>query len=550
MLQSTSVNNKAILNFSGLWCVVFLLFSTLTFGQEKKVETKIDTTRVTFGTQMTLTLRTNVDTLSRVKFPEGNFFGSLEVLEDYPTDTLKEKDRYQLIKRYGLTQWDSGSYTIPRLEVVINDKKFYSDSLRVEIIPVAIDTIKQPLFDIKDIQQASSSFKWWLWLLIVLGVLGIGYMVYYLIKKRKKPLQKEEVVYTSPIDKATSQLKKLEQKQLIERGEIKGYYSELTDIARTYIEEVMQVPAMESTTSELIVSLKKTMVKRKISLTPETLDNLEKVLKQADLVKFAKSKPLEFEILADREKIEKSILTIDASLPEEIEEEEIDNEELQRQLLLKKKRKQQRTLIGMVGVLIFTGLLVFFVARFGMDYVREHFIGYEARGLYEGTWVTSEYGYPPVTIETPKVLKRQDNTLLVPEKVLNKTKDLSIFSFGSLTDPIHIMITHMTFPEGTEIDVESGIEKAVMGLETRGVQVQSFLKDDFTVGVYTGSRASGRCKIIDGKDNLTSKYEFIYLNVKETTVQILVLTEENNEFAQKIGERAIESIQIQDIKQP
>jgi hypothetical protein len=44
----------------------------------------------------------------------------------------------------------------------------------------------------------------------------------------------------------------LEKKELCKKGEVKAYYSELTDIARNYIEEAIEIPAMESTTSELI----------------------------------------------------------------------------------------------------------------------------------------------------------------------------------------------------------------------------------------------------------------------------------------------------------
>jgi hypothetical protein len=48
-----------------------------------------------------------------------------------------------------------------------------------------------------------------------------------------------------------------------------------------------------------------------MSVSQETIENLERVLKQADLVKFAKSKPLDFEITEDRNKIQKAILTLD-----------------------------------------------------------------------------------------------------------------------------------------------------------------------------------------------------------------------------------------------
>jgi hypothetical protein len=30
--------------------------------------------------------------------------GALEVIQSYPVDTVKNNDRYELIKRYGLTQ--------------------------------------------------------------------------------------------------------------------------------------------------------------------------------------------------------------------------------------------------------------------------------------------------------------------------------------------------------------------------------------------------------------------------------------------------------------
>ena len=101
-----------------------------------------------------------------------------------------------------------------------------------------------------------------------------------------------------------------------QQGEIKEYYSQLTDIARNYIEEAIEIPAMESTTSELITALKAASLKKKMTLSQETIRTcLERVLKQADLVKFAKSKPLDFEITEDRNKIQKAIVTLDKAIP-------------------------------------------------------------------------------------------------------------------------------------------------------------------------------------------------------------------------------------------
>ena len=169
------------------------------------------------------------------------------------------------------------------------------------------------MYDIKDVIAVDDSFSYWcLYLLGIIVLVAIAYFVYKSIQKKKKE-KSEEPLYASPIEKANALLKNLENQKLVERGEVKAYYSELTNIARTYIEESIEIPAMESTTDELITAFKIAVFKKKLTLNPETIDNLEQVLKQADLVKFAKSKPLEFEISDDKIKIEK---TIQKAIPE------------------------------------------------------------------------------------------------------------------------------------------------------------------------------------------------------------------------------------------
>ena len=47
-------------------------------------------------------------------------------------------------------------------------------------------------------------------------------------------------------------LKDLDSKELLKQDKIKLYYVELTDIVRTFIERDMNIPALESTTDELL----------------------------------------------------------------------------------------------------------------------------------------------------------------------------------------------------------------------------------------------------------------------------------------------------------
>jgi hypothetical protein len=53
-----------------------------------------------------------------------------------PIDTVKNNDRYELIKKYGLTQFDSGKYMIPSIKIFINSKPYLTDSISVEVANV------------------------------------------------------------------------------------------------------------------------------------------------------------------------------------------------------------------------------------------------------------------------------------------------------------------------------------------------------------------------------------------------------------------------------
>ena len=170
-----------------LYILFFLFIGTFAFGQQKRVTTAVDSTKIKIGAQINLTLKTSVDTLSNVVFPESTNFGQLEVLESYPTDTVKQKDRYLLTKRYGLTQFDSGKYMIPSLKVLINDKPYSTDSIFVNVAGVKVDTLKQKMYDIKGIAEVKESMgNWWKYLLGLLLLGGIGYLIYYFSKKYKK----------------------------------------------------------------------------------------------------------------------------------------------------------------------------------------------------------------------------------------------------------------------------------------------------------------------------------------------------------------------------
>ncbi|MGO4905501.1 hypothetical protein [Flavobacterium sp. W20_MBD1_R3] len=532
--------------------LLLLLLSTAVFAQQKQVVTSIDTIKNKIGAEFKLSIKTTVDTSSKVIFPNLKNLGALEVIQSYPIDTVKMDGRYELIKKYGLTQFDSGRYVVPSIKIFINSKPFLTDSLLVEVANVQVDTLKQKMFDIKDIAPANNSIgDWWKYLLIVALIVGIGALVYWFIKKRQEKKLIAEI-YKTPIEKATSLLDSLEKKELWQKGEVKAYYSELTDIARNYIEEAIEIPAMESTTSELIQGLRAASVKKKMTLSQEILENLERVLKQADLVKFAKSKPLDFEITEDRNKIQKAILTLDSSIPLEVPEaEEILLNEVQRQkqiqIQLRKQRKKRIVTAVVLVVFLLAATTTFFIVTKGFDYVKDNIIGHPTKELLEGEWVKSEYGNPGIIIETPKVLKRTDLTKTLPKNGMALIKEMQSFVYGSVLDRFYVMVSTLKFKEETQIDLAKSMDGALQSLEAQGAQNMIVKQEDFeTKEGIKGLKAYGTFSQVDGDSMSTAKmyYEVILFSQGGGLQQIILFHEEGDTYGIEISERVLSSVEL------
>jgi hypothetical protein len=547
--------------------LLLLLLSATVFAQQKQVLTSIDTTKNKIGAEFKLTLKTDVDTLSKVVFPNVKNFGALEVILSYPIDTIRKNDRYELIKKYGLTQFDSGKYTIPSVKILINNKAFLSDSIKVEVANVQVDTLKQKMYDIKDIVAVKDSIgDWWKYLLGLLLIGGIGALAYWYFKKRQKEKIEEEI-YKTPIEKATSLLNNLEKKELWQHGEVKEYYSELTDIVRNYIEEAIEIPAMESTTSELIEGLKVASRKKKMKLSQETIENLFVVLKQADLVKFAKSKPLDFEITEDRKKIERAIVTLDKAIPVVVETaDDMLLNEMQRQEQLKKElRKQRNKRIVIAAVSVFMVLFVttsFFIVTKGFDYVKDNVLGHPSKELLEGEWITSEYGNPSIRINTPKVLIRTDLTKVLPKNGMALIKDMQSFTYGSLDDNFYIMVSTLQYKkdpsageqaEQTQIDLPKSLESALQSLEAQGAQNMIVKQEDFETneGAIKGIKGYGTFSKIDGENQSSTKfyYETLIFGQEGGLQQIIIVHEEGDKYANEISEKILNSVELQKAQQ-
>ena len=290
------------------------LLSTVSYAQEVKVE--VDTMNIRIGEQFKYQISVN-DT-ANVIIPKLENLKGLEIVEDIPTDTL---DR-NLIKKYLLTGFDSGAFYIPSQQVFIRNRAYITDSILINVATVAIDTTKQKMFPIKAIQSEPFTFDdfipYLIW--VILGLLLIAGLIYYLKTRKKDEGEEGEVIRAiPPFEEAIERLQKLDEKLLWQNNQVKQYYSELTEIIRAYIEKELKIPALESTTDELIETLRDFNDAKTIETSREVIKKLKELLSEADLVKFAKSKPLSHEIEEDRRDAE-DVLNGLKPKPEEVEE--------------------------------------------------------------------------------------------------------------------------------------------------------------------------------------------------------------------------------------
>ncbi|OGS70390.1 MAG: hypothetical protein A3F91_07950 [Flavobacteria bacterium RIFCSPLOWO2_12_FULL_35_11] len=275
---------------------ILFLIGFIGFTQENPVSLAIDTANIKIGEH--IQYKISVTKKGMVIFPKLQLdrLGKVEVVESLPVDTLK--DTYE--KKYVLTSFDSGRYTIPKQQVLINNKAFFTDSLLVSVATVKVDTLKQQMFPIKAIKSEPKTFDdykpmlWWIILILVL----IATALYFIFRKKEKI--EVPIVVVAPIQEALQRLKELDEKQLLQQNKIKIYYTELTDIVRTYIEKDIYIPALESTTNELIETINDFNESSKLGISKETIQQLKEVLQSADMVKFAKSKPIVDEIKVHR----------------------------------------------------------------------------------------------------------------------------------------------------------------------------------------------------------------------------------------------------------
>lgn len=208
-----------------------------------------------------------------------------------------------------------GELVFPSLELPYSsagDKKelFKTPPLKLTVVSSIKEAVSpEMLKDIKPpIQIGLSS------LMITLLVLAfVMALIAWIFWRHKKPAGMVPVssVPAKPADESALEKLQLIFAQYKSSGDLKFFYSELSNILRDYLSQRYKIDALEKTTSEIFSEMRKIYVDRKICL------QTKEILSICDLVKFAKFFPSEKQLEADYQRaktfIEETKITIKTS---------------------------------------------------------------------------------------------------------------------------------------------------------------------------------------------------------------------------------------------
>ncbi len=263
-------------------------------SQTITIKAAFDTSSILIGDQVRLRLEFDLPKTAKLQLPvyKDTITGKIQVIKSFPADSVKKGEILHIRKDYLVTSFDSGIHVIPSISVPfvsgnIKDT-LHSDILQLMVKSLPVDTTKD-FRDIKHPLKAPLTFgELWPYFLTALGIIIIIFLVWYYISGRKKnrlffPGKKSE----PPHIYALKALDNLRAEKLWQNGREKLYYTKLTEIIRLYIEQRYGIYALEMTSDEIIIALNNIIVEEK-----DSIELLRNMFSTADLVKFAKVKPL------------------------------------------------------------------------------------------------------------------------------------------------------------------------------------------------------------------------------------------------------------------
>ena len=284
--------------------VVFLLLGSWKMLADEaliQVKAEVDKSVITIGDRLHYILTIEHDQNLFIQQPgPGANLGMFEIKDYTIHDPIQQQG--MIVKKfdYEISVFDTGRFIIPPFPVAFAESDTSRDyqiiqSEPLEIFVKSVLTAEdREIKDIKPPQNIPVNYRKWLQfsILIILILALIGLLIYW-FKFRKKGLgffRKETIRPAHEV--ALEKLLELRDKwrEMLNRGEHKLLFTQLSEILRRYFENRYFIKALEETTSEISNSLEE------VNIENVAKNSALSILEFSDLVKFAKYIPAEMEV--------------------------------------------------------------------------------------------------------------------------------------------------------------------------------------------------------------------------------------------------------------
>jgi hypothetical protein len=535
-------------SFINIYFLALFLFQSHS-ALSQKLNATIESDSVLIGKELFYKIDVNLEKKQAIIFPDSASFVPFELLSETKVDTIQSNNGFIFSKSYAITSFDEGEYIIPKIKVKIGDKLFSTDSKKIKVNMVEVDTTKQGLYEIKPPFDDFSTLE-----IIKLGLvnnylklLSIILLILVIILFRKKIVKFFNPILNikptlSPLELADKRIIKLEKFETKSDSDIKHFYSELIFLLRCFLDKEIYSRALESTTNELISGLNNLRELKLFAIPKKSINRIQEILNRADLVKFAKFLPQRHISQNDLKAIKEEISILSSLIPEPSEEQKLKDLNYQKETI--KRLRNARIKIVLFSIVV-SFILLFIFSGFinGFQYTFDKITLNENLKLSEKVWVKSEYGSPGVFIESPDALIRSNDDLQFLFDDFNLD---SQFYFSNSNNSIELFISNYSTKDKIEPDnFQSILEYKLDDLELKGlynllVTFEEFETNNKASGVVISGTSDYK---IDKNKSRQGKYSVVGF-LTETGFKTIVLLQHDLRYLDKIGERILRSIDV------
>jgi hypothetical protein len=273
--------------------LLLLLFSVLSFSTflpaaETQVSISVSDNLATIGDRIHLKIivKTNADVDKiTLKAAQKDF----EVLDQGPTQKRTQEDYTVFEKDIQVAFFKVGEFNVGPFEIDLKKGEAVIETRETNSVPVTVKTVLNE--EDKDIKPLKSLIEikgnpFYIFKYVLIGVaiiVAVVVFIFWLRRRRRIPVK--EVPHLSPIEELEAMIKELYKKELFEKGKVKQFFTELTQVLKNFLHRTYGINAEDFTTYETLYELMRT------EKESAPVNSMGFLFNTSDLVKFAKFEP-------------------------------------------------------------------------------------------------------------------------------------------------------------------------------------------------------------------------------------------------------------------